>query len=147
MRHYLAVRLFWSIVIVLGIVMVNFVLTRVVPGDPTMALVGEFPVPQEYIDRIRQDFGLDQSIPVQLYLYMTHLLQGDLGFSFVGRQPVLSLILSRAVTTLTLMLPSLTLASIVGVLIAIRAARSTPSSPPSASPAYRYRCSGWRRCW
>lgn len=128
MRHYLAVRLFWSVVIILGIVMVNFVLTRIVPGDPTMALVGEFPVPQEYIDRIRHDFGLDRSITVQLYLYMTHLLQGDLGFSFAGRQSVLSLILGRAATTLTLMLPSLTMASVIGVLIAIRATRRAGSA-------------------
>ncbi|MCS0495531.1 ABC transporter permease [Ancylobacter mangrovi] len=128
MRYYIAQRLFWSVVIVFGIVVVNFVLTRIVPGDPTTALVGEFPVPQAYIDQIRHDFGLDQSIPAQLYYYLVHVAQGDLGFSFVGRQNVLPLILRRAGVTLILMLPSLTLASIIGVLIAVRAARRAGSS-------------------
>ena len=55
--------------------------------------------------------------------YVANLAQGNLGFSFVNRQPVLSLILQRAGATLLLMVPALMLASILGVMIAVRAAR------------------------
>ena len=92
-----------------------------VPGDPMDVLVGNFPAPPDYIAQIRHDFGLDQTLTRQLLLYLVHLAQGDLGFSFVNRQAVLPLILSRAGTPLLLMLPALILSSIIGVALAVTA--------------------------
>jgi peptide/nickel transport system permease protein len=123
MLRYILVRVFWALVIVVGILALNFVLTRILPGDPVNALVGEFPAPKEYVDQLRRELGLDRSIAMQLWLYLVELVRGNLGFSFVNRQPVLSLILERAGVTLLLMMPSLVLASVIGVLVAVRAAR------------------------
>jgi peptide/nickel transport system permease protein len=122
MTSYLLRRLLWSVVMVLGIVVVDFLLTHILPGDPLDVLVGDFPAPVAYIAQVRHDFGLDQSLSRQLMLYVWHLAQGDLGFSFANRQPVLPLILQRAGVTLLLMLPALILASILGVALATLAA-------------------------
>lgn len=122
MTRYLLRRLLWSIVMVLGIVVVDFILTHTLPGDPLDVLVGNFPAPPDYIAQVRRDFGLDEPLSRQLLLYLWHLLQGDLGFSFANRQPVLPLILQRSGVTLLLMLPALVLASIIGVALAISAA-------------------------
>ena len=122
MRRYFLHRLAWSLVMILGIVVIDFLITHTLPGDPLDVLVGNYPAPPEYIAQVRQDFGLDQPLARQLLLYLVHLAQGDLGFSFVNRQPVLSLILARAGTTLMLMIPALILSSIIGVLLAVAAA-------------------------
>jgi peptide/nickel transport system permease protein len=106
---------------ILGIVVIDFLITHILPGDPLDVLVGNFPAPPAYIAQVRRDFGLDEPIGRQLLLYLVHLAQGDLGFSFVNRQPVLALILTRAGTTLMLMLPALILASVIGVLLAVAA--------------------------
>lgn len=128
MVRYISVRVFWACIIVVGIVALNFVLTRLLPGDPISALVGEFPAPKEYVEQVRREFGLDEPLHTQLALYLAQLAQGNLGFSFVNRQNVLPLLLQRAGVTLMLMIPSLVVASILGILIAIRAARSGGSA-------------------
>lgn len=122
MTGYIIRRLAWSVIMVLGIVVLDFLLTHILPGNPIDVLVGNFPAPQAYIDQVRRDFGLDEPLTEQLLLYLWHLAHGDLGFSFANRQPVLPLILTRAGITLTLMLPALLLASILGVALAVLAA-------------------------
>jgi peptide/nickel transport system permease protein len=102
---------------------VSFVLTRLVPGDPVTALIGEYPVPDAYIAEMRSRFGLDLPQWQQLLLYLGHLLRGDLGFSFANQQPVLNLLLERSGNTLLLMLPALALSSLLGILVAVVAAR------------------------
>lgn len=119
MARYVSIRIVWAIIIVVGIVTVNFVLTHILPGDVINALVGDFPAPKAYVDQLREQLGLDHPLYVQLWRYWIALLHGDLGFSFVNRQSVLSLILGRAGITLLLMLPALLVASVAGVLLAI----------------------------
>ena len=122
MGRYLLARIAWAVPIVLAILIINFLIVHLVPGDPVQALVGDFPTPPGYIEQVRQEFGLDQPISHQLGLYLWNLAQGNLGFSFANRQPVLGLILDRARLTLLLMLPALTLAAMLGVVFALAAA-------------------------
>lgn len=122
MTRYLLSRLAWAVPIVLAILVINFLIIHIVPGDPIQALVGDFPAPPGYAEQVRKEFGLDQPILVQLGLYLQNLAVGNLGFSFANRQPVLGLLLDRAVVTLMLMLPALTLAAITGVVLALAAA-------------------------
>ncbi len=124
MLRYLGARLAWAAAMVLGIAIVAFLITHLLPGNPVDALVGDFPAPPEYVSKVRHLFGLDQPLPVQLWLYLINMAHGNLGFSFLSRQPVLSLVLARAGTTLLLMVPSLILASLIGVAMAVRAAAS-----------------------
>jgi peptide/nickel transport system permease protein len=122
MLRYIAARLAWGVLIVLCILVLNFLIVHAVPGDPLSALLGDFPVPPEYAARIRSDFGLDQPITTQLYLYLHNLLGGNLGFSFSNRAPVLGLMLARLWPTLLLVLPALLLASLLGILLGTIAA-------------------------
>lgn len=118
MRRLLLTRLLWAIPVVAVVVIVNFLLTRLVPGDPLVAIIGEYPVAPEYVAEIRHNLQLDQPLAIQLLSYLKAVLHGDLGFSFINQQTVLSLVLQRAEASLLLLGPALLLATIVGLLIA-----------------------------
>ncbi|MBX3140722.1 MAG: ABC transporter permease [Trueperaceae bacterium] len=120
-------RLINAVPLVLGVVVVNFVLIALAPGDPVMSLIGEYPAPAEYVERVRQDFGLDKSVPERLWLYLVNVAKGDLGFSFANRQPVLDLLLQRLGRTLVLMLSTVVVASTVGLFLGVIAARKPGS--------------------
>ncbi|AOB32432.1 hypothetical protein AKI39_19460 [Bordetella sp. H567] len=122
MRGYVLSRLGWGIAIVLCILILNFLIVHMVPGDPLHALLGDFPVPAGYAEKMRADFGLDQPLLTQLGLYLQHLARGDLGFSFANRMPVLDLIIARLGPTLLLMLPALFMAAVLGVMLGVAAA-------------------------
>jgi len=122
MTRFILSRLFWAVPIIILILAVNFLLVHLAPGDPVQALVGDFPAPQSYINQVRHEFGLDQSIWVQLWRYFENLASGNLGYSFANRQPVLDLLLVRTGATLILMIPALTAASVLGVFLALLAA-------------------------
>jgi peptide/nickel transport system permease protein len=113
-RH-LALRCFQLVPLLLGVIVINFILVHAAPGDPISALVGDFPAPEDYVRQLRNKFGLDQPLPVQLGRYLQHALQGDLGFSFAQRRPVLTVVFERAAATLLLSLSALGLGTLLGV--------------------------------
>src|SRR5262249_26009271 len=127
MGRYLLARIAWAVPIVLAILVINFLIIHVVPGDPVQALVGDFPTPAGYVEQVRQEFGLDRPIAHQLGLYLWNLAQGNLGFSFANRQPVLGLILDRARLTLLLLLPALAPAAMLGIVLVMAAAARAAS--------------------
>lgn len=135
MRSYLLSRIGWGALIVLCILVLNFIIVHMVPGDPLHALLGDFPVPDGYAEQVRAEFGLDKPIATQLGLYLWNLLQGNLGFSFANRMPVLDLILSRLGPTLLLMLPALFFAAVLGVVLGVTAAPRAGSVEDSAITA------------
>ncbi len=116
-------RLLAAVPLLLGVVVVNFTLIQLAPGDPVSILVGDFPAPPEYLAQMRHDFGLDQPLPIRLLRYLQQLAEGNLGYSFANRQPVGALILDRLGATLTLTLTALALASLLGVVLGFLAAR------------------------
>ena len=123
MKRYVLSRAASAAFIVAVVMVVNFVLTHVVPGNPIDALVGEFPAPPDYVEKVREDFGLDRPLWVQLWRYGVALAQGNLGFSFANRQSVLPLILRHAGSTLLLMIPALSAAAVGGIFLGAAAAR------------------------
>jgi ABC-type dipeptide/oligopeptide/nickel transport system permease component len=132
MLRFLFMRLLWAAPIVLAIAVLSFLLLHLVRGDPVTALIGDFPAPPEYVAQIRAEFGLDQPITTQLWLYLVNLAHGNLGFSFTNRMPVLDLVLARARITLMLMIPALVAASALGVAMALAAAPRAGSSADAA---------------
>jgi peptide/nickel transport system permease protein len=121
--RYIGRRLLQAAPIVLVIVVVNFILVKLAPGDAATVLAGEAGgATPEYIAQLRQRFGLDQPVWLQLFYYMRSVLSLDLGFSFRHNQSVLSLILGRMGPTLLLMVTSLTIAVTAGVLLGVLAA-------------------------
>jgi len=116
-------RLFHALPLLICVIVFNFFLIHLAPGDPIQALVGEFPAPEAYIAEMRKVFGLDQPIYIQLLLYIKNIVAGDLGFSFYYRQPVLSVILDRVPATLQLMVPALLFSATIGILLGVLSAR------------------------
>jgi peptide/nickel transport system permease protein len=100
-----------------------FVLVRLAPGDPVLAFAGEDRDPVS-LAALRQEFRLDQPLPLQYVAWLSHALQGDLGRSFQTKQRVLEAITERLPATMELgvaaLLISVTLALVVGVLSAIK---------------------------
>jgi peptide/nickel transport system permease protein len=125
--RYVLSRVVAALILLAVITVVNFVLTHILPGDPVTALVGQFPAPPAYVALVRHDYGLDQPLYIQLWLYLGSLLHGNLGYSFGSQRPVLPLILQHARATLLLMVPALTVASVVGVWLGGAAARRVGS--------------------
>lgn len=103
---------------VLGIVVLNFFLLKLMPGDAADVLAGESgSTTTETMTMLRAKFGLDQPVLVQLWSYLKHLAHFSLGYSPRYDMPVMQLILSRLPNTLLLMGVALSLALIVGVAI------------------------------
>lgn len=123
MLQFIARRLLHAVPLLLAVVVLNFLLIAFTPGDPITLLVGDFPAPPEYLERMRREYGLDQPIGVQLAAYLGKVLQGDLGYSFIAQQPVATLIVERLGATLTLTVTALAFASVGGVVLGVVAAR------------------------
>jgi peptide/nickel transport system permease protein len=126
--RYLARRLAQAVPIVLGIVLLNFLLLQLAPGDAADVLAGEAgSATPEYMERLRERFGLNQPLYVQLLLYMKNVLTLDLGYSFRNNMPVLSLILDRLWPTVLLMGTTLIVSVSAGVLLGLIAATNLRS--------------------
>src|ERR1041385_2178022 len=88
----------------------HFLLLHLAPGDAAQVLAGEAgSATPEYMAQLRQRFGLDRPLLVQLLFYLKQMVVLDLGFSFRHSMPVLDLILARLGPTLLLMLTTLVL--------------------------------------
>ncbi|MEZ4635370.1 MAG: ABC transporter permease [Caldilineaceae bacterium] len=113
--------------VLLGITVVAFALTHVVPRNPVYALVGTF-ADQKLVDETIKRYGLDQPLPVQYVRYMGGLLQGDLGTSIRSGRPVIDEIRTRLPATLELttlaLLLSLLVALILGTVAALNNRRA-----------------------
>ncbi len=80
-------RIVLSLIALLGITLIVFILSHVVPGDPARLAAG----PQaraEQVESVRKEYGLDKPLPQQYLIYMTNLFKGDLGKSLQSRRPV-----------------------------------------------------------
>lgn len=121
--RYVLRRLLQAVPVVLGVVILNFLLLQLAPGDAATVLAGEAGgAPLEYVQALRERFGLDKPVPVQLALYVKNILALDLGYSFRNQSPVLPLILARLSATLLLMGTTLVLSLGIGVLLGLLAA-------------------------
>ena len=121
--HYAGRRLAQAVPILLGIVVMNFLLLQLAPGDAADVLAGEAgSATPEYMAMLRERFGLDQPVWLQLLLYVKNILSLDLGFSFRHNMPVLELIMERLWPTLLLMGTTLLLSVGVGILLGLLAA-------------------------
>ncbi len=121
--RYLGVRLLLAIPVLLGIVVLNFFLIHLAPGDAASVLAGESGAAStEYMEQLRHKFGLDQPLGTQFVVYLTSMLHLDLGYSFRNDSPVAALILDRLWPTGLLMLTAFGAALVVGTLLGLVAA-------------------------
>ena len=123
--RYVARRLALAIPTICTIVVLNFALVHLAPGDAADVLAGEAgSATPEYMAQLRQRFGLDQPLYVQLVVYLKQVVTLDLGYSFRHGMSVAELIATRLRPTLLLMLTVLVLSVGLGVLLGTIAARN-----------------------
>ena len=93
-------RLLQAVPVIILIMIGTFLLLKLAPGDTVDALVGDMGgADADFIARLRQEYGLDQPVYVQLWVYMTKLATFDFGWSFVYEQPVATVLWDRLGTT------------------------------------------------
>ncbi len=108
----------------LGLLLVTFIIARVVPIDPVLAVVGERSTTAQY-DAVRLALGLDEPLWKQFGIYVWDAMHGDLGTSIKSRQPVAQEIARYFPATLELA----TLATIIGVLVGVPAGVLAATKP------------------
>ena len=117
-------RLLQLVPVVLAIATLNFVLTKMAPGDAADIISGQMGhATLEFTEQLRREFGLDLPLVEQFLVYMGRLLTLDLGTSLLQQQPVIELIVDRLPATLLLMVTATVLALCVGIALGVAAAR------------------------
>jgi peptide/nickel transport system permease protein len=114
-------RLATALPVIAGVIVVTFLLTRALPGDPAVYFAGPAATRQA-IEEIRHKLGFDRSLPVQFVDYVEHLAHGDLGTSLTTGQPVMNDLLTRLPASAELTLLGLFLAVAIAVPLGIAAA-------------------------
>ena len=114
-------RIVHAVPALIGIVIITFLLTRALPGDPAAYFAGPM-ADAATIEQVRHNLGLDRSLPVQFFVYVGDLLHGDLGQSISTGQSVGHEILARLPASLELTLVALLAAIGIAVPLGILAA-------------------------
>lgn len=110
-----AVRYFFALFIIFSL---NFLIPRAIPGDPATHLLGEnFIASEATIQELRQELGLDKSLPSQYLDYWKDIFTLRLGYSYHFNQKVVTTIFMRMKWTMALLFPSILLGAILGTLL------------------------------
>ncbi|MDF2373088.1 MAG: ABC transporter permease [Rhizobiaceae bacterium] len=118
MTGYILKRLVSAIPVLFGLSVIVFLIMALIPGDPATAILGSYATP-ENVERINRELGLDKTLLEQYGIWISNLLQGDFGRSYILNRPVLDEILDRFGATLILSGTALVLCSILGLLAGI----------------------------
>jgi peptide/nickel transport system permease protein len=114
-------RLLQAVPSVFGVVLISFVLTRALPGDPAVYFAGAM-ADKESIEQVRVALGLDRSWIEQFFIYIGNLAAGDMGMSLNTGRPVLDELLTRLPASLELTFTGLGLAILIAVPLGVLAA-------------------------
>jgi peptide/nickel transport system permease protein len=109
------------LVTLFGLVVVTFLIGHVMPIDPVIAMVGDN-APQDVVERVRHEAGLDRPLPVQFVVYVGQLLQGELGRSILTKNPVTTDLATHFPATMELASAAMILAALIGVPLGVWAA-------------------------
>lgn len=122
MARFILARLGKAAGILLAIVALNFLLIHAAPGDPAAVMAGEAGATDEkFIAQLRQQFGLDRSLPEQMAIYMKGVATLNLGYSYRQQMPVADLIFTRLPATLLLTFSAFVISLVLGTLAGVLA--------------------------
>jgi peptide/nickel transport system permease protein len=139
--RFVAGRIVKAIVVVIAIVILNFFLIRLAPGDPAIVLAGEAGAADaKFVAQLREQFRLDRPLLEQLWIYLKGFLTFDLGFSYRQQRTVASLISDRLPATILLTMTAFLIALIGGIVLGTLAARRAGSWVDSAISALALLC-------
>jgi len=118
MVHFIVRRILQTIPVLFGVIVITFILMYLVPGDPVVSMVGER-YDEETIHKLRKELHLDDSLPMQFVHYVSNVLRGDFGKSFVTGGSVSEELLIKLPNTLILAVASMIIAIITGLTMGI----------------------------
>jgi len=118
MAQFLIRRLFLVLPVLVGILLVTFIITRLVPGDPCYVMLGE-KATEATCNDFKVRFGLDKSIPEQFARYAINLAGGDFGSSLKDRRPITVIISERLPMTIELTILAMIFSSTVGIILGV----------------------------
>jgi peptide/nickel transport system permease protein len=114
-----AIKRFFTIVpVLIGVSLIVFSFTHLIPGDPAVAMLGERATPQR-VAEVRAQLGLDKPLYKQYFIYVDKVLHGDLGASILRGDPVLRDLVRRFPATVELAISAICIAIVVGVPMGI----------------------------
>lgn len=119
--RYIIRRALAAIPVLVGVTLLTFTLSHIIPGDPVRATLGPYPTP-EAVQALRQKWGMDRPVFVQYLRYMKNLVKGDLGTSFQTNRAVISDLKQFFPATFELTVVSLIFTLLLGVPLGIVAA-------------------------
>ncbi|MEM0007868.1 MAG: ABC transporter permease [Candidatus Bathyarchaeia archaeon] len=119
--RYTMKRILIGIPVIFLVSLFIFLLMQMLPGDPIKLIASERATP-ERIEELRRSWGLDQPIYIQYFYWLSHVMMGDFGYSYVTRLPVSHLIWSRLPYTIQLTFTALILSYVLGIPIGVIAA-------------------------
>jgi peptide/nickel transport system permease protein len=136
-RKMMARKVFNSFITILLVIVMNFFLFRVMPGDPLMNLRANTRLSDDFKMKMIEDFGLDQPMPIQFIEYLKHVLTLDFGNSYTQTlTPAMDIILGNLKWTLILTGTSSVLMIAIGMLIGVIAAWKRGSKFDTGSLAF-----------
>lgn len=112
-------RLLQAIPLLAGILVLNFTLVNLAPGDPIYMIAGGEDLSPAYEAALRARFNLDKSPVERFFIYAGEIVGGNLGYSIYFKQPVIELFLSRLSATLLLFLPQFFISALLGVVLGV----------------------------
>lgn len=121
-------RLAFLVLIVFGVTLMTFFISRVIPGDPARLAAGPG-ADREQVDAIRETLGLELPWHEQYFRYVDNLFHGDLGISVITRQPVAEELARRLPATMELVLVSFAVYLVIGIVLAVVAATARHGAP------------------
>lgn len=121
-KGIIARKLFYALVTILIVLVFNYLLFRVLPGDPLAMMMRNPKATPEQVEAVKRLYGLDQAWYVQFFTYFKHLAEGNLGTSFVYKAPVTQVVASRIFPTVLMVGLAEIIAILVGILFGILAA-------------------------
>lgn len=135
MSSFIARRLLLLFPVLIGILVVTFTITRMIPGDPCDVMLGE-KATKAKCKIFKQHYGLDKSIPEQFVRYMLNVAQGDFGTAIRDRRPVSDVIAERLPLTIELTVLATVFASTFGILLGVVAALNRNSTADTATMVF-----------
>ncbi len=124
-------RILTSLLVLVGVSVITFTLSRVVPSNPAALYIGPRARPED-LARVAEELGFNEPLPVQYLSYMRGLLGGDLGESISTKRPVLQELTGRIPATLELLISAMAIAVLFGIPLGVVSARWQGKTPDVA---------------
>ncbi len=122
MLRLAGIRIFSSLLVVLGSLILVFAIFYLLPGDPVLSMIDPSYATAEMVQNLRVQLGLDQPFYMQFWHYVSGIARGDFGVSMLNSEPVLPKIIAHFPATLMLTLTSTLIAAVIGITLGVLSA-------------------------